>query len=136
MSHLEYETSKNKASVYIDGIELPNPLNTERGTTRGARMGHAARHKKIRRDVALHVLSCIGVKRALGPPTRVHLVRVGAGPIEIDGLWASLKHVIDGVADAFSVDDKVLQGRLSVEAEKSSPGVKGLRIKMEWDNAT
>lgn len=117
----------------IENLRLPNPLNTERGTTRGARMGHAKRHKEIKRHVALHTLSRIGVRR-MNVPKKVVLTRGSPNGhlMDRDGLLASLKYVIDALAEVFNIDDRIFWLCIAPKSEQTKPGVHTLKVRIEW----
>lgn len=69
-------------------------------------------------------------------PVIVQITRIGNGNMQIDGLWSACKPVVDGIADAFGVDDKLLyeagSNVLPPKQEKRGPGVFGVVVDLMW----
>jgi hypothetical protein len=63
----------------------------------------SARAKRAKKQKADTRLLCPRWKT--GPTVTVRLTRVGAKELDEDNLWASMKHVIDGLALWLKVDD-------------------------------
>ena len=65
-------------------------------------------------------------------PAVVTFTRIGAGSMdEDDNLRASMKHLKDGIALAFGIDDKDKRITWQYAQENAKRGVYGVRIKIE-----
>lgn len=70
-------------------------------------------------------------------PVSVTFTRIGAGSMdEDDNLRASMKHLKDGIALAFGIDDKDKRITWKYAQEKAKRGTYGVRIKIESSEAT
>lgn len=88
------------------------------------RTEHWSKHAKRAKEQ--RGLTCAAVRGRWhrGPPgdatiARVRITRLGRGTLDFDGLVISAKHVVDGVADAFSMDDRVLPVAYAQEKQKA-----------------
>ncbi len=63
-----------------------------------------AKEAKMQRMVSRAAVNAIGKKRPVFP-VRVTLTRVSPGRMDQHNLPGALKHVIDGIADSYGVDD-------------------------------
>jgi hypothetical protein len=65
-------------------------------------------------------------------PAVITFTRIGAGSMdEDDNLRASIKHLKDGIALAFGIDDKDKRLEWQYAQEKAKRGVYGVRIRIE-----
>lgn len=117
-------------------MRLPNPLNGSGGTTRGGRMAEANRRKQRRSDAYVHVCDAIGHQwrsPSRAEKIRVQITRISNGKLDAwDGLPASCKNVIDGIADAFGArDDNPRFEWLSPQQRKAGAGVFHVEIEIE-----
>lgn len=64
-------------------------------------------------------------------PVIVTLIRLSAGTLDSDNLQGAMKHVRDGVADAFGVADNDPRIAWRYDQERTKRGVYGVRIQME-----
>jgi len=65
-------------------------------------------------------------------PVAVTFTRIGAGSMdEDDNLRASMKHLKDGIALAFGIDDKDKRITWQYAQEKAKRGLYGVRIRIE-----
>ena len=118
-------------------IRLENPLNNSQGMTRGGNIARSKKRKAIRTSVKWHVVA--EVQKATGErppqmlPITVQLTRISPGTLDaFDGLPASLKSTVDGIADAFDLrDDDHRFTWLPPKQQKSKPGVFGVMIEIE-----
>ena len=90
---------------FVVPVKTTNPLNGSGGTTRGGRMA-AARRAKAQRRVA-RLCTTFALRTALlRSPLAVTMTRVSTGTLDAhDGLPASLKRIVDGIAEALGIDD-------------------------------
>lgn len=88
----------------LEGLKTPNPLNGGTGNTKLAGIIKSRRRKLHRRNATHRTLAA----RPPELPLVVTVTRVAPsrGLDPHDGLGASLKGVIDGIADALGVDDR------------------------------
>lgn len=93
--------------IAIKGMRLVNGTN-ERGLTRGAAMAKANRIAKQRAAGCHNVIAHAGgISKARAMlPVIVTIVRIAPRKLDLGNLWASVKPVQDGIADAFGVDDR------------------------------
>lgn len=93
--------------VRLEGMRLVNPLNGSQGTTRGAMIAASRRRKEQRARARLHVS-----QRSVPAwgAFRVTITRVAPGKFDIGNLWASVKAVQDGIADALGFRDDSAPG--------------------------
>lgn len=69
-------------------------------------------------------------------PAVVTFTRIGAGSMdEDDNLRASMKHLKDGIALAFGIDDKDKRITWQYAQEKAKRGTYGVRIRIESSEA-
>lgn len=90
--------------IELPGLRTSNPHNGSQGTTRAA-MFARARERKARRELARAAVLSAGPWSLEAFPVVVEVVRVAPseGLDEWDGLGASLKGVIDGVAEGLGL---------------------------------
>lgn len=123
--------------IAIAQMKLPNPLNSSQGVTRGGNIARSQHRKKVRTAVKWNVVAAVqkatGKKPPWSLPITVQLTRISSGTLDAwDGLPASLKPVIDGIADAFDLrDDDPRFTWLPPKQQKSKPGVFGVLIQIE-----
>ena len=90
---------------FVVPVKTTNPLNGSGGTTRGGRMAAARRAKIVREDARFATIVAMrSVYVRL--PLSITLTRVSTGTLDAhDGLPASLKRIVDGIAEALGIDD-------------------------------
>ena len=117
-------------------LRLPNPLNNSQGMTRGGNIARSSARKKIRLAVRNRIRIAFLVARVHWLdvlPVSVQLTRISSGTLDAwDGLPASLKPVVDGIADAFELPDSDARFTwLPPKQEKAKRGVYGCMIQIE-----
>lgn len=117
----DWETEQFAQPGIFIPIRVKNPLNNLRGWRQLSREGRAARGATV-----MHCRDRIPVTL----PATITLTRYGVGTLDEGcGLNASLKHVRDGVADVFGVDDADPRYRWVYRQEKAR--FYGVRIMVE-----
>lgn len=106
----------------IEGLKTPNPLNGATGNSKRAAIIRTKRRRQHRELAKLHALAA----KPPELPVVVHVTRVAPsnGLDPHDGLGAALKGIIDGIADAFGVDDRDPRIRFVPLQERGPWGVK------------
>lgn len=124
------------------GFEVPvrtsNPLNGQRGISRWASIKRS-REARNERDVARwHTRAALGRSDpSEWLPMVVSLTRFSRGILDPhDGLPAALKHVVDGIADVFAINDGgPLVQWIYRQERRTRPGVR-VEITKKVTNAT
>lgn len=105
------------------------PIKTGRG--QNDREHHMARHRRVKKE---RETTCLIVKAALpsrGLPCRVTLTRLSTGVLDAhDNLRASMKALVDGVADALGIADNDPRIHFFYAQEKCKRGQFGVRIEI------
>lgn len=97
--------------------ESPNRI---RGTTVGARMGHAAKIASQRDSARAHILAALG--RSPPPrPVLVELTRISAGTLDDDNLRGALKATRDGISKGLGFADDSHPEIRFVYAQRRAP---------------
>jgi hypothetical protein len=123
-------------------LKTRNPLNGAQGFSRSAAMGAARRRRQQRTTSATicraHVTSAMaGLGWASGAwlPCIVTVTRVApsTGLDPMDGLPASLKSVVDGIADAFGLkNDRDHRIQFFFDQRRGKPREYAVVVKIEW----
>ena len=122
-------------------LRLKNPLTNSQGMTRGGNIARSRERKAIRTAVKWKVVAEVqkatGKKPPLMLPISVQLTRISPGTLDyFDGLPASLKSCVDGIADAFALPDNDARFTwLPPKQQKSKPGIYGVMIQIETRTA-
>lgn len=114
-------------------LRTKNPMNNSQGTTRGA-MFAAAKVRKAQRYTTFLVVRPAWKGSGMALPVKVTLTRVAPsnGLDPIDGLGASLKSIIDGVADSLGCpNDRTPLITWVVEQRRGKPREYGVEIRIE-----
>jgi hypothetical protein len=82
-------------TIYLDHLRTVNELNTSQ------REHWTTKHKraKLQRSTTFHWLQHLLPHEPMPWPLKIVLTRISPRALDYDGLVASLKHVVDGVAD-------------------------------------
>jgi len=64
-------------------------------------------------------------------PARITLTRIAPRKLDVDNAWSSVKHVIDGVADAFNLPDNDERFEWAVAQRKGEPNEYAVEIRIE-----
>jgi len=116
----EYETSDSTAILVFVPVRTSTPGNARE------HWRVAGKKAKMQRQAAKWTLQ----GRKLPPfPVRVKLIRCSSGKLDRHNLPGALKHVIDGVADAYGVDDGDPRWVFEFDQEKSK--LVGVRVEIE-----
>lgn len=114
---------------------LPLRLVTESNTK-----GHwaaKARRAKEQRHVAFMLTTTHLVLETRSPavhsllPCHITMTRVAPRRLDVDNLWSSFKHVIDGIADAFHLPDNDPRFEWDVAQDRGGPNHYSVRIQIE-----
>jgi hypothetical protein len=81
-----------------------------------------AKHRRAKKQKGDTRLLC--PRWNTGAAVTVRLTRVGAKELDEDNLWASMKHVIDGLASWLKVDDKSPLVEWCVRQEVGEPEIR------------
>jgi hypothetical protein len=118
-------------------ISIPGLRTTTESNAKGHWRPKAARAKQQRHRAALSVRAQIPL-RLLGragllPGVRltITITRIGPRALDVDNAWSSQKHVIDGIADAFAIDDRDPRVEWRVQQRKGAPKEHGVEIRIE-----
>jgi len=84
-------------------ITFSLPIKTVPGLN--AREHHMARMRRVRKERFLAKAMLAKYINDHPLPVTVTMVRVSAGSLDDDNLQGALKHIRDGVADAYGIDD-------------------------------
>jgi hypothetical protein len=110
-------------------IEIQLPIRLGRGLNDRMHWAERARQAKMQRKAAwAEVLSQKGKTKL---PIAVTLARISGGELDGDNLQGSFKHIRDGVADAFYIDDRDPRVLWKYEQIKCNRGQFGVRITIE-----
>lgn len=116
------------ASIFV-AARLPNHAN-------GAQGGKGRRYAiaRERRDDRAKTYAACAAGRVVRSrfPVRVRMVRLGAGTMDVNGLWNALKSVMDGVADYFGPKDNDPRYQWDVAQERAPRGCYGARIEFSY----
>ena len=107
-------------------IRAVNPLN---------RRDHWATRAKRAKEQRERVRGFWAMGTVPTLPVKVTLVRRAPQECDYDGLVASMKHVVDGIADAYGVDDADPRFAWVYRQEKSKTWGVGIVIEAEDDDA-
>lgn len=103
------------------------PIRTMTESNTGGHWRTRARRAKEQRQVATLFTNAYLTGGAV--PKRVKLTRISRGKLDShDNLASALKHVVDGIADAFEVDD----GRSGIRWEYDQAVGKEPAVVVEW----
>tara|TARA_Y100000310_G_C20451496_1_gene700961 strand:- start:298 stop:633 length:336 start_codon:yes stop_codon:yes gene_type:complete len=70
------------------------------------RSGHWAKHHKRHQEQRWYAAAALQEHRPLPPlPVKIVLTRVAPRKLDTDNLASSMKHIRDGIADCFEIDD-------------------------------
>jgi hypothetical protein len=69
--------------------------------------------------------------QGLEPPAVVTITRIAPRPLDSDNLQAACKHVRDGVADAFGLDDRSPKLAWNYDQRRGAPRYYGVHIRIE-----
>jgi hypothetical protein len=121
--------------VYLP-VKTKNPLNGSSGNSRIAAVIRSRARAKLRAVTHMMVAAALARRRLAGAPLapwRVRMTRVSSGRLDPhDGLGASLKGAIDGVADALGIDDgDESRLRFVLEQRKGKRGEYGVEVLLE-----
>lgn len=123
-------------------VRLPlrtrNPLNQPTGNTRVAGIMRSRARAEQRGATLMAVSAALSRRRLTGAqlaPVRVTVTRISPGRLDPhDGLGASLKGVIDGVAEALGIDDgDETRIRFVLRQRKEGRGVHGVEVLVEHE---
>ena len=117
-------------------VKTRNPMNGQTGNSKLAAIIRSQQRAKLRGITKLVVLAALKSHQMIGPelaPWRVRMTRVSAGRLDPhDGLGASLKGCIDGVAEALGIDDgDAARIRFVLEQRKGPKGHYEVEILLE-----
>lgn len=120
---------------YHSGVSMTREFNIclpFRTVTESNANGHwrtkARRARAQRGGTKLVVAANLG-GRNLWPPIVVTFTRISPGTLDDDNLSSSMKHVRDGIADAFGIDDR--DPRVSWKYEQRKESSYGVEIRIE-----
>jgi hypothetical protein len=109
-------------------IEIYLPLRTR--TPGNGRRHWAVDAKEAREQRNVSKLFVRGTSRVLPPfPVKVTLTRIGPRKMDQQNLGGALKHIIDGIADAYGVDDGDERWEFIFKQEKNKDY--GVRVLIE-----
>jgi hypothetical protein len=112
-------------------ITLPIRLISEANSHQHWRL-RQKRAKAQRSIVALRLREPLGSEfRNLRGPVVVTITRVAPRALDLDNAWSSAKHAIDGVADAFGIDDRDPRITWRVEQRRGAPKTYAVEIRIE-----
>lgn len=111
-------------------IEAELPLRLVSGMNVREHWGARKRRAEEHRGVVKMRLQA-AVKPYATLPAVVTITRIAPRPLDDDNLQASAKHVRDGVADAFGLDDRNPRLAWNYAQERGRPKYYGVRIRIE-----
>lgn len=111
-------------------IEFTLPIKTVNPTNSRQHWRTVSKRGRLEKSHAYYAVKSIHPMPPL--PVSVTFTRIGAGSMdEDDNLRASMKHLKDGIALAFGIDDKDKRITWQYAQEKAKRGVYGVRIRIE-----
>jgi hypothetical protein len=113
-------------------IEFTLPIRTGRGLNDRISWRARAAKAKSERETSFLLMRSRLNRTTLVLPVRVCLCRLSAGLLdEHDNLPASLKHCVDGIADALGIKDNDQRVRWEYSQAKVKRGQFGVRVTVE-----
>lgn len=112
-----------------DPIEVTIPLHLVSGMN--VREHWAVRKKRAEAHRGITKLRLRTAVSQLTPPVIVTITRIAPRALDSDNLQASAKHVRDGIADAFELDDRSPLLAWNYAQERGAPKYYGVRIRLE-----
>jgi len=95
-------TGCSTVMVTIDGLRLESLNRPMFGASRGAVFARARRVRELRQSVRSHVLPHVGT----GELRAIEITRISPRRLDDDNLVGACKPVLDGIADAWEVNDR------------------------------
>ena len=113
-------------------IEFEIPVHTVTESNSGGHFWAKAKRAKAQRELALtHALAHGAHRGRWILPATITLTRVAPRRLDIDNAWSSVKHLIDGIAQALGKDDGDPRLTWVVEQRKGAPREYCVHVRVE-----
>lgn len=119
------------AAIHVAGLTLTLPIRTVSEANSHEHWRFRQRRAKAQRAHAGMAMFGLPQSQRIGLlPCTVKLTRISSGMLDSDNLPPSMKHVRDGIADAFGINDRDPRIEWKYDQERGKRGQFAVRVEI------